>query len=189
MNKELVILDDADEPSFPNGIEGSGIRYFKSNGTIRYRIPEKRNQVNALAQGEVIAHWDSDDWSDPQRMTDQLRRLEESGKQVTGYNTMLFYDTVTGKAYRYVAKPDYAFGTSQFYFKEWWVRHQFVTSKTTGSDNEFGRMAVAANQLACVEGGNLMVARIHRDNTSPKRPEGQRRFEPWTDPLPEGFIP
>ena len=55
-------------------------------------IGEKRNFGAGRARGAVIAHWDDDDYSAPDRLEDQVGRLLQSGKAVTGYFAMRFTD-------------------------------------------------------------------------------------------------
>lgn len=169
-NRELVIVDDFDELSFPNGVNHPLVRYHISDYRQgRLNIPMKRNVINGLTAGEVIAHWDSDDWSAPERLTQQVALMEQSGKQVAGYHSMLFYDERDNTAARYEGHQNmYALGTSLLYRKDWWQTHQFKDALFVGSDNDFVRKARDAHQLATVDAGLMMVARCHSDNTSPK---------------------
>jgi hypothetical protein len=51
-----------------------------------------RNQANSLVHDlDVIVHLDSDDWSAPTHISDQVKLLVESGKQAVGYREMLFW--------------------------------------------------------------------------------------------------
>lgn len=184
-NRELVILDDSDDPSFPDGIKHIDVQYSRLD--TRRSIPDKRNMVNALSRGDVIVHWDSDDWSDPSRIMVQLRLMEESRKSAVGFNSMLFYDTTNTKTYKYVGSPDYALGTSLCYRRDWWKTHQFPSDKLIGSDNSMVRMANTEKQLSCMDVGSLMVARIHSGNTSSKQTRGAQ-YRPWPE-LPAGFKP
>ena len=53
-----------------------------------------RNEANGFwNKYPIIAHWDSDDWSHPQRLTEQVELLARSGKECVGYNQMLFWRT------------------------------------------------------------------------------------------------
>jgi glycosyltransferase involved in cell wall biosynthesis len=54
---------------------------------IKHSIGAKRNLGCEAARGEIIAHWDDDDYSAPGRLEDQVRRILTSGKAVTGYNS------------------------------------------------------------------------------------------------------
>ncbi len=164
-NKELVILDDFDTPSFPKRVEHPLIRYYQTENIV-FNIPVKRNRVNALAQGEIIWHLDSDDWSSPDRMAEQVARLDESGKAVTGYYRLLFHRDSDGTAYEYFGHKGYVCGTSLCYRKDFWEQQRFIENKFTGSDNHFVRAARDASQLDAVIGGPSLVARIHPGNTN-----------------------
>ena len=142
-------------------------------------IGEKRNLGTRLALGDVVASWDDDDWSAPGRLDDQIRTMWQSGRAVTGYHTMLFTDGDCWWKYRGAA--NYALGTSLCYRKSWWERHEF-SAKQVGEDGDFGREADLAGQLISVDAGDLMVASIHKGNTSPRRLYGDqwRKVEvPW----------
>src|SRR5438128_1089434 len=86
-DKELLILDDTDDASFPHaaGIPfpffsnhaGPPIMYFRRSE--RWSIGRKRNELARIASGEAICHFDDDDWAAPDRIATQVRLLEESG--------------------------------------------------------------------------------------------------------------
>jgi hypothetical protein len=130
-------------------------------------IGEKRNFGSGLAHdGDLIASWDDDDWSDVGRLGDQVARLQKSGKAVTGYHSMLFTDGVGW--WRYRGSADYALGTSLCYTKAWWDGHRFPP-KQVFEDGDFVRAANIAGQLVSVDAGLNMVATIHNGNTSPRQ--------------------
>src|SRR4051812_3839673 len=62
----------------------------------------KRNIGIAQSLGDIIVHLDDDDWSAPTRVASQVERLLASGKAVTGYRTMPFYDVRNGEAVEYI---------------------------------------------------------------------------------------
>lgn len=186
-NKELVILQDEDDPSFGDD--------FKAADNVhicgifeRWSIPKKRNECCRVSDGEIIVHWDSDDWSDSNRITEQVQRLEESGKAVTGYYGLLFHEEETGKAFKYSYKSCWALGTSLCYLKSWWQRHPFPESKAIGEDNAFVKEAHLANQLITTDGESMIVARIHQDNTSKKYTHGMQYRPVPMDQVPSGFF-
>ena len=104
-DKELIVLDDDDDPSFPHGLPDTLAAYYRLDH--RLRISAKRNRCAELGRGAIITHFDSDDWSAPERMADQVERLEHSGKAVTAYHSMLFYDESSSQAYKYTGHPSY----------------------------------------------------------------------------------
>jgi glycosyltransferase involved in cell wall biosynthesis len=53
-----------------------------------------RNQANGTTSADIIVHWDSDDWSHPNRIAEQVALLQSSGAECVGYGQMMFYSTV-----------------------------------------------------------------------------------------------
>ena len=94
---ELIVLDNNEE--MPSG--GWVDDRIKYHHTTRKPLGQLRNEANALATGEIICHFDEDDWSAPNRVAVQVERLLWSGKAVTGFHAMFYYDTETGNTYRY----------------------------------------------------------------------------------------
>jgi glycosyltransferase involved in cell wall biosynthesis len=128
-------------------------------------IGEKRNFGCQYAHGDVICHWDDDDYSAPERLADQMCRLAESGKAVTGYHSMRFTDGA--KWWQYRGERHYALGTSLCYRRAWWDAHRFPAIQI-GEDNGFVETAWRAGELATVDGTQFMHATIHAANTSPR---------------------
>ena len=81
-NKELIIIDDGDDPigDLTEGLPG--VRYVRL--TARATIGGKRNRACREARGEFIAHWDDDDWYAPCRLSRQVAPLAEDRADITG---------------------------------------------------------------------------------------------------------
>lgn len=132
----------------------------------RHDIGTKRNFGCSRALGNIIAHWDDDDFSAAPRLEDQVARLQLSGKAVTGYRRMRFTDGV--KWWQYTGAPNYVVGTSLCYRRDWWQDHPFP-AKSVGEDGDFVMMAAQAGALdVAPDAGPLMHATIHDGNTSPR---------------------
>lgn len=171
--KQLLILDDRAEPSFAEPPRLAS--YLRSDSRS---IAEKRNICCQLAAGDLIVHIDDDDWQASTRIAEQVQRLAESGKPVTGYHSMLFYESQPERAAKYVNDCNYALGTSLMYKREWAVNHPFhLAEKAWGEDNNFVNDARNAGELISVDAGQLMVARAHPGNTSVKN-LGAHDFRP-----------
>jgi glycosyltransferase involved in cell wall biosynthesis len=74
--KELIVVAD--------GEDITDLFVGVPNVTYLFRdehesLGRKKNLGNEFASGEIIAHWDDDDWSGPGRLTDQVNRILESG--------------------------------------------------------------------------------------------------------------
>lgn len=168
-HRELVIVDDGDESVRKLIPRKKNIRYYRLGE--RMSLGVKRNRCVELARGDVICHWDDDDYSTPDRISDQLARLRESGLPMTGYTTLYLWDVVREQARLFVGSPaDYVCGTTLMYLKSWWEQHPFE-DVNVGEDNAF--VFPHLNLVAGSYDGNHMVARIHDANVSPKDNLGQ----------------
>jgi glycosyltransferase involved in cell wall biosynthesis len=185
-NKELVIVDSGRVDISEALALAKSYTYLK---TSEKHIGALRNSACSLSRGGIIAHWDDDDWSDDHRLTDQVERLLASGKSVTAYNAMLFFDGSTDEVFRYKGTFDYGIGTSLCFTREFWDQHTFTFGKMR-EDNVFVQQARNANQIVCTDAEKLMVARIHPGNTAPKEPKLYPRH--WQQmsmyELPEKFM-
>ena len=129
-------------------------------------IGAKRNFGCERAAGEYIAHWDDDDYSAPGRLADQIERLKESGKSVTGYQFMPFTDGAQWWLYR---------GQAELFTGNLAVLSPRVVEDASVPRHSGGRRQrvrhrrrATAGELATADAGDLMYATIHRGNTSPK---------------------
>ena len=179
-----VILSEAKDLLFPPHESSIRLIEIEEGRTIG----EKRNFGCERAAGEIIAHWDDDDFSAPDRLADQLTRLQSSGKSVTGYSSMYFArnpslpqsrDRQGAVAYPldwwlFHCSPTQVIGSSLFYRKSWWKEHPFP-AKQVGEDSDFSRMAAQSNQLVSSKAGFLMIATVHEGNTSPRNLSGYKR--------------
>jgi glycosyltransferase involved in cell wall biosynthesis len=163
-NRELLILSSGEDVRDLAGNDAS-IRIVHIDAEGR-TIGELRNFGAGKARGGVVAHWDDDDWSAPGRLEDQVGRLRESGKAVTGYSSMLFTDG--RRWWRYEGARNYALGTSLCYSRDWWRSHRFPAMQI-GEDGVFVQAASVGRQLETAPAGELMVATVHIGNTSPRR--------------------
>lgn len=200
-NRDLLILDEEKDPTFTgNGFDiarslremgknaGAPINYWRWYSEPM-NIPQKRNFLCARAPGDLIAHWDSDDWSGPDRIQDQVARLLRSGLDVTGYHDVLFYDQDKDLAYQYRShKKTYAVGTSLMFFPSWWKNNMFREDKNIGEDNEFVFAADREKRIVCAPGGAHIVARIHSGNTCKKTQLGCSFVPVHRDMIPAEFF-
>jgi hypothetical protein len=99
-----------------------------------YSIGILRNRANSRTQADIIVHLDSDDWSHPNRIAEQVAFLQASGCDAVGYREMLFWDTAASEAWLYAnTDPVYCLGTSLCYWRGVWQERPFP-DKTTGED-------------------------------------------------------
>jgi len=166
IDSELLILDDSD-PGYNTYIRDSRIRFVHIPPGTYKTVGEKRNAVNALATGNVIVHFDDDDWSAPTRIEDQLRCMRIENKEVVGFHDIYYWrenDETTYK-FRYGGLGPYASGTSLCYTRKWWLDHPFPTINC-GEDSSFAFFAKSKNQLASCDSCGRIVAVSHSGTTS-----------------------
>jgi glycosyltransferase involved in cell wall biosynthesis len=163
-HSDLMILSDGEDVRdlVPSNDERIRLIHLADSRSIG----EKRNFGCERAVGEVICHWDDDDWSAPERIERQVENLHgDSTKAVTGFHSIRFTD---GKRWwQYEGTRNYALGTSLCYKHAYWHEHRF-RSLNVGEDNHFVAEAHAAGQLVTEDAGDLLYATIHTGNTSPR---------------------
>ena len=175
-NKELIIVDDGTEAVQDLLPKGRRIRYIKLQGE-KLTKGMKRNVCCQHAKGDIIAHFDDDDWSAPERLQDQYQRLVQSGKPITGYSALLFWDTTRGLVKRYITStPGYVVGTSLMYLKAHWEKHPYP-DKQEATDNDF--VYESLKRIAASYDQNFIVARIHEDHHTSSK-EGIAEILPRT---------
>lgn len=139
-----------------------------------------RNYANAWAgtgvlqsfpSADIILHWDDDDFYAPARIQDQVNRLLTTGKSVTGYHSIHFYEPSTGKWWWYEGAPQFGIGASLCYRREWWERHKFQRLNVM-EDRYFVDDSVIAGQYVSTSGEGMMYATVHPGNTSPRSTSG-----------------
>lgn len=131
----------------------------------------KRNFCCEQALGDVIVHFDDDDWSHPNRITEQVEALKGAAR-VVGYYSM-YFDGPGDEVWHYGLHEQYALGTSLAYWKTWWRDHPFP-DETVGEDKSFLNLALPV--LKAFSGDARMVATSHPANTSQRRPKGKKQW-------------
>ena len=180
--RELIVVDDGDDPVADLMPQDPRVRYVRLDR--RHTVGVKRNSACRLARGELIAHWDDDDWMADWRLTYQVGQLLERDADLCGLDRLLFLDDRQGQAWQYVyprsGKPWLAGGTL-CYRREFWQRNQFP-DLDVGEDNRFV-WSGAARRLLALPDNSFYVAMIHDGNTSPKRTHGIRWQRHPIEPL------
>jgi O-antigen biosynthesis protein len=170
-NLELVIVDDGKEPtgsSLPNDARLRLIRLAEKKN-----VGAKRNLACASARGELIVHWDDDDWYPPNRVTRQVASLRAEGVEICGTSTLFYYDPATKRAWRYRYPPagrPWVAGNTLAYRKSWWTAHRFPEIQV-GEDSRFV-WAAPTGAVCDLVAPELCVSRIHSGNTCRKQTVG-----------------
>jgi len=94
-NKELIIVDDGEDRVGDLTESLPDVRY--SAFPSRLSIGAKRNLACAQARGEIIAHWDDDDWYAPDRLRYQATPILAGEAEITGLETTFVLDSLGGE--------------------------------------------------------------------------------------------
>lgn len=171
--KELVIVDDGTDRVEDVVPEHPRIRYLAL--PQRARLGTKRNLACEAAQGEIIVHWDDDDWHAPCRVSLQVEALEQGEFDLCGLERAFFVNGQTSQAWEYVHPPStvpWVCGATLCYRKSFWSTHRFA-DVAVGEDSRF----VFSNRgarIGALEQNGFFVARIHERNTCRKWPRDAR---------------
>ncbi len=139
-------------------------------------IGEKRNLGCSLIDTDLIAHWDDDDWYGPERLADQIARLLQAGKSVTGYRTAEFRQPSTGKRWIYQSgDASFGIGASLLFRRDWWQAHPFPPLQIA-EDNAFVNEARDVGQIVVADAHQHFAVTIHPGNTSPKDTIGNASY-------------
>lgn len=125
-NRELVVIDDGADAVGDVLQDVPGVRYVRM--AKRATIGAKRNMACEAARGELIAHWDDDDWYGPGRLAYQAESLNRGQCDLNGLVSShvlempaaLFW-TISRELHRRMFVGDIHGGTLMFR-KELWLQ-------------------------------------------------------------------
>lgn len=166
-NKELIVVDDGREAIGRLLPDHPSVVYIRLNE--RKSLGEKRNIACEAASGSIILHWDDDDWRHQGWISCQVKALNETGADITGLDRPCFFEPESGNGWQYSYPSDqtpWVYGATLCYTKQVWLSNPFPAIDI-GEDNAFvwdGPMKKVVPHGA----SDLFLARIHRNNTSPK---------------------
>jgi len=123
-NKELVVVDDGDDAVGDLVSAIAGVRYVRMTG--RKSIGAKRNIACEEARGEIIAHWDDDDWYAHDRLRYQAAPIIAGEADITGLENALVLEipecrfwTTQPRLHQQMFVGDVHGGTLAFHKRMW----------------------------------------------------------------------
>lgn len=180
-NVELVIIDDGKNSIAPLLPDDPRIKYHYTEplGTIG----AKRNYACNMSEGEIIMHWDDDDWYASDWITRQVEYLYSSGADICGIEHIHFFSPVTDTLWVGTAmnrnnpsNPDqWLSGATLAYWKSFWVTHPFKDLQTGEDDNFITKSGAKVFAHEYIDG---FVAILHPRNTTVKYFENPRHKMP-----------
>ena len=169
---ELIVVDDGDDKVADLVPDDPRIRYLALDG--RRTIGAKRNLACEAARGEIILHWDDDDWMSDRRIRRQAEHLLASKADLSGLPSIYFHEPATGGTWQFtspVRGRKWVAGATFCYRKDLW-RSQPFEDVDIGEDMRFLWSGRRKKVVPLAEPG-LYVARLHPGNTSSKRGDGR----------------
>ena len=165
----LVILDTSEKVFDFAGIDDAKIRAAWSGFERDIGHGRLCNSVNNMAcPSNIICHWDDDDWSHPDRISQQVKLLQSSDVDCVGYNEMLFWDETPGHSsasWLYSSHtPTYCMGTSMMYWRRSWELQPFP-ALTKGSDTIW-QAGLKRKSVSAVQTEPMMIASVHGGNVA-----------------------
>ena len=140
---------------------GKEIRVLPFDGTIGAKI----NHAAQNATGEIIMRVDDDDWYRQDRITIQEKLLIESGAQMSGLTSLLFYEEGQDHGWEIGSDSWLPYGTSQVFIREWLLQNPII-DKSRSEDFQIALTAREQGVLHAVHGyPGLIIARDHDSHT------------------------
>jgi hypothetical protein len=173
--KELIIVDDGDESVEHLMPADVRVRYLRTSGVGS--IGGKRNVACEHATGDLIAHWDDDDWYAPARLSRQVEALMTGDSDVVGTNQLLYWEPTAAQVWRYAypaaARP-WLHDPTLCYRRTLWSAQPY--SPANHALDCGWLWSGPRKRLRSLDGDPLYVGIIHATNTSIKTTHDAR----WT---------
>jgi len=169
-NAELIIIDDGTASVSHLLPADSRIKhyYFEQKRSVGL----KRNEACKRASGEIIMHWDDDDWHAADWITQQVHFLTSFGADITGIEHVNFYSVITDTLWKGTSlnrnNPNYRGwlnGATLAYRKSFWEKYSFKDLQA-GEDSDFLKNSGAI--LYAHEYIDGFIAILHPRNTTRK---------------------
>lgn len=204
VSRMLLIFDTGDLTWFNPASDAENEAQVGFGAAKGWTVGALRNEANSLtSRFDIILHWDSDDYSHPNRIAEQVALLQSSGADLVGYNEMLFWREPLGKniyldelcmdkGEAWLYRGD-ILGTSMCYWRKTWERVPFLAHGHDNEDIGFAKGVRAAGMKVVTVAATdnrpelrlppAMIARIHAGNAkNPSYDPAQMRAHPlhWT---------
>ena len=167
---ELLVIDDCEyDPIEDMLVNVLNARYLWHSSK---NLSQKRNFGIQQAQGEIIVHFDSDDWSGAERISEQVRLLQLASFTAVGYSSAFWYD-IQRELTTYCTCG--VWGATLAYYRDYALENPWNEEVDVCEDIWFLNPLRILGQLGDMAGGENFVALAHGNNA--QRPFGQRGWK------------
>jgi len=135
------------------------IRFIETPGSIS--LGAKRNVINTSANGDFIAHFDSDEYSAPDRIS---KTLSQPPGKLYGFKNIILWDVESHVAFEYIGKMcKWISGSSMIYERKHWCYNQFQEV----SIQEDTKFFLQTSESDVSQGVNeyTIISAVHESNT------------------------
>ena len=169
-NKELVVLEDGTPSLAGRWPDDPRIRHVVT-GVAPRSIGAMRNEACRLARGDIVAHWDDDDWYGPGRLTRQVAAIRAGEADITALRNSLMLDLAAWRFWR--CRPDLhrrlfvrdVHGGTLVYRRQVWEEKAQFPDRSLAEDAIFLDQAVRRGaRLRAVEAEGIFVYLRHGAN-------------------------
>jgi hypothetical protein len=181
-NRELVVVDDGADCVADLIPDDPRIRYVRPLESLT--IGAKRNLACEQARGELVVHWDDDDWSAPRRLRYQVEMFYNQDVDVSGLSALYFCDPAGGRAWRYeypAERRPWVTDATFCYRRRFWEDAPFPDT-SFGIDTSY-LWQDPPKRVGALPDSSFYVALVHQGNTSRKD-----IHDAWWHPRPVGEI-
>lgn len=126
-----------------------------------------RNIANDAARGEVIVHFDDDDWQSARRVEKQVTALAGAAELVQTSDVFMWWlERGAARYYHQPGQADFVLGATLAYFRSFWKAYPFPED-VIGEDPPFVRRARELGlRVVDMRDPSLLVYLVHGRNTS-----------------------
>ncbi len=168
-SRELLIVDDGQHAVEDLIPPDDRIRYLRLSSPAT--LGAKLNHACEHSRGDLIAHWEDDDWMAPNRLRTQIARLLASGMDICRPAEILHYWVAKGQAWLYRSKGDDYLRMPcgpVIYRRSVWRKHQFTDSSLCTEPAFAAASAPLRGQTHIESDCDYYLKLIHGGNSAPR---------------------
>ncbi len=163
---ELVVYDDGRDSVADVFAGRPHTTYLRSE--VRVPLGAKRNALAEASTGEVLVHFDDDDWQPADRIRRSVEALQVGEVEVVGKSELTFWDLATGRLHQ-TAKvgPKHVTAGSMAYWRTYWASSGFKPDPHTEERQFLKNFEAKVGQLPG-EPWHTVLCIAHGGNVLPK---------------------
>jgi glycosyltransferase involved in cell wall biosynthesis len=195
VNKELVIVDEGIDTTMIRTLKERDVHIVTVGSDTRLSLGAKFNLGCSLAQGDIICHWDDDDYFAPHRLTHQAQPILEGVADIVGLEMDIVFNIIDWTAWKCspALHQEIFYGGvvtgAIMYKKSVWGMNAAHPNKTIGEDADFLRhLRLFGAKLASLPNNGSFIYIRHGD-TWPLPPHYHPHMHEWQQVDVKSILP